>query len=363
MAEKQEALGTQDVGLPPGQSVHKCLTLWILQHDYRLLFNAYDKKPARYGVLQRRLCDESMALRIDVTRAVDYYNTWQAELVHDTAMCHDICPLFVLHACAKMLRNDADRCHASLDVMLLMHVIKERIVLTGKEMGPFVRRLLGLAELYANINSGRKRAMLRYPHYLTVATVFMTTNLRFMVWDDGGQDTPHYVFAVDDIKKQCAIRDIVETCLVAPMVDPLGEQMTLRARLARYRALSSVFTRAFMTFQMDAHCGKLERAWLPYYSTNSRHPSIVIDTPSMMTPACLTMQLFPPPLHGIEDGDQLVQALKACRNTASYVSWHAVDSTVDDDDDHDDSQPFNLYQYVSRATELQMRMGAGNDNK
>ena len=239
----------------------------------------------------RALFDPERYCRVRPSDALDFYRRRPDDLPPDMLLCQGVCPVFVLHACAALLRSDADAFHQSQETLVLLHCLKRRLYWQARQQQRtdvtcgFLRRLFELCEC---------EQMQHHNHCLVVVTVFMTSNVDFVRPVDG---RPHYKLCVDDLKRPGAIQSL--------LVDNL---------LINYDDGTNAWTRLYITLQMDAHCARLEHQWLQYYQC-SQHCEA---RPFAPTPLVLDV-----PVGGqLADGAALALAIKA--HPALAVRYTAV---------------------------------------
>jgi hypothetical protein len=221
----------------------------------------------------RPLFDPDRYCRVRPSDALQYYALHPDELPPDMLLCHAVCPVFVLHACAALLRSDADVFHQSQETLVLLHCLKRR--LSRPDTCAFLRRLFALCEAAPGYEDG----MTRYSHYLAVVAVFMTSNVDF-VRRLGA--TGYHKLCVDDIKRAGAIQDLlVDNLLVNERVN--------------------AWTRLYVRLQMEAHCARLEFQWMQYY----RCPR---DSAKPFAPVPLVLEL--PQGGNLPDADALAKAVQ-----------------------------------------------------
>jgi len=291
--------------------------LWIMQCDARLLL-ATDGKLARYGRAQVTLGSDLMLCdRIHPEDALQYYNAHPDELPQDMWLCHNVCPVFLLHGFVNLLRTDADLFYGSYETLMMLHCLKSRLIARQQrqqhDIGAFLKRLFQLIEYSVGGGSESSALMARYDHYLAIITVFMTSNVDFMRRVDnnnieGNDIVPnnwYYEPCVDDVKRCGAIKTLIEKNLLCDT----GMVM----------ASTSIWTTTYLELQMNTHCRTIEQQWMSYWECPS--------TTSTSTTSPLKHKLLPRaleldvPSHDIADANQFIIALMNCEATTVYTSY------------------------------------------
>lgn len=259
----------------PHSIVRTALAQWIIDCDPGLLL-APDGQMARYGRYGQTLAGDALCQRVKPDDALNYYRRWPDELPQDMLLCHQVCPVFVLHGLVNLLRNDADLYHAPQETLLVLHVLKRylRLADDGAKMVPFLKRLFSLAvyslDGYTHNHSDSDAAIMRrYEHYWTVAIAMLTSNVDFMIpvqrHDENAvatTTTTRYRFAVYDVKQRGALQRLIAQNL----------------SLARHGGSnSSRWTRTYLQLQIEIHCRGIRSRWAQ--SLDVPRP-LVLDVPS-----------------------------------------------------------------------------------
>ena len=197
-----------------GDTMQEALVQWISRCDARLLTTP-GGEPARYGHAQQPISLPVMAGRFSIADTALYYKQHADELRGDTALCQDVCPVFVLHGCVTALQTTIDRYHASYETILVLHVLKRSLVAAGRDIGHFLRRLFHLIECVRTekrrtYSLVRTKSLVVSPepdHFHTIRIVFLTQNLDFMLFCDVQL---RYTLCVEEVKSPGALLSIIE---------------------------------------------------------------------------------------------------------------------------------------------------------
>lgn len=282
---------------------------WILACDQRLLITA-NGEMARYGRWPRALAGDMLCQRIRLDDALQYYSKYADELPQDILLCRYICPVFLLHGFVALLRDDCDRYYASYDTLLMLHVLKQRLIMVQADVAAFLKRLFQLIEksvgsaMHALCDTDQpyNGFMYRYDHYMAIVTVFLTSNVNFMCLEllQRQHSTEiGYHMCVDDVKRRGAIQTLIEQNLLPLRVSSTGSGASLGG---------SEWNQTYLLLQMDSHARAIESQWMRYYSLEDQ-----------ATPQPRALVLDVPP-YDMTDGNQLIAAVVNNPATVSYAT-------------------------------------------
>jgi hypothetical protein len=135
-----------------------------------------------------------------------YYSFRLIEAENDKKLCRDICPVFILHAVAKLLSPDNNPEQLSYEWQFILHIIKTRLIECKRDIGLFLNRLFDL--IY---NDRISPPIELSDEFKNIITIFLHENLSFLV-----KRGDHYILSTERIHDPIdGLRDIVVTNLLS----------------------------------------------------------------------------------------------------------------------------------------------------
>jgi len=186
-------------------------TTWISDCDNILLL--YPDQQL-YGNDQKAIATNVVGL-LSSKDCSSYYTINLSQKASDILLCQDVCPVFILHGIAAMLKQEPlNNGHISYYWQFVLHILKTKLAATttttttttgGKSIGIFISRLFDL--VHAD-------GLLPYEipkNYINIITVFLHENLQFMIKQNPPKpgDNHYYTLAAEDIEKPSSITEIV----------------------------------------------------------------------------------------------------------------------------------------------------------
>lgn len=179
----------------------KLMTQWISECDTLL-----GDCNAVYGEGKRQLLDLVIG-RVCGFNCVSYYSFRPFEIGDDKNLCRNICPVFVLHGIADLLKSSPSKVkYVSYEWQFILHILKMRLVENGRSISQFVSRIIEL--VYSD-------GLVPYELedvYKNIITVFHYENTSFLVKRDN-----QYILSTESIEDPVnGIRDIIVNNLLPP---------------------------------------------------------------------------------------------------------------------------------------------------
>ncbi len=141
-----------------------------------------------------------------------YYKLNLAQKYSDIELCQNVCPVFILHNIAALLRQrPLSNGHISYYWQYILHILKFKLVEANKPIGSFISRLFDL--VYDNGITPYEIPEV----YLNIITIFLHENLHFMTKQQSPPLAPnpvttnqhYYSLSSESIENPVFIIDIV----------------------------------------------------------------------------------------------------------------------------------------------------------
>lgn len=178
----------------------KIVTNWISDYDPLLL-----STNQLYGREGKAIGNSVVGL-LSSKDCRSYYTFNLLQKEADIKLCQYICPVFVLHGIATMLQQaPLHNGHISYYWQFVLHLLKNKLVVTGKSIGTFISRLFDL--VYADGFTPYEIPEI----YINIITIFLHENLHFMNRQEPLEfgASHYYTLSAEDIEKPGSITDIV----------------------------------------------------------------------------------------------------------------------------------------------------------
>ena len=172
---------------------------WISECDHLLLSDQH------YG-------DDVIPLGLyahGIISAAECASYYKVNLIHkdsDILLCQGVCPVFILHGIASMLRyQPLSNGHISYYWQFALHILKKKLVAAGKPIGPFISRLFDL--VYVDGLTPYEIPEI----YINIITIFLHENLQFMIKRDPPKPgaSQYYTLSAEAIENPTDITSIV----------------------------------------------------------------------------------------------------------------------------------------------------------